>query len=195
MKQTFHADMKKVFKPVTESIKDVSEDVTRTRTETSKENNKGLSNLTDKLLEILNDVGILAFYLFSPLSIITNRDPTSRFELVNDPDSKRVNDLLINKTKPVTLYDNLLTFREKFRLKGGILKMITNKNYNKDLANLSDKNILFEFAKEKSLGNKITRDKALLRLLISPVIKASDIFTTVLPENLDDLCDRLKLLL
>ena len=52
--------MKKVFEPVTKSIKDVSEDVTRTMTETSKENNKALSNLNDKLLEIMNDWGILA---------------------------------------------------------------------------------------------------------------------------------------
>ena len=43
--------------------------------------------------------------------------------------------------------------------------MITNKNYNVDLAKSSDKKLTFEFAKEvcfdqKSLGFKSTRDKS-----------------------------------
>ena len=57
----------------------------------------------------------------------------------------------INKTIPVTLHDNLLTFRDtnkQFELKGELLKMITNKNYNVDLASLADKKILYDFEKE-----------------------------------------------
>ena len=45
------------------------------------------------------------------------------------------------KTIPVTLYDSLLKFRDtdkKFELKGDPLKMITNMNYNVDLADLRD---------------------------------------------------------
>ena len=44
---------------------------------------------------------------------------------------------------PITLYDILLTFRDtgkEFELKGGLLKMITNKNYNVDLARYRIKN-------------------------------------------------------
>ena len=47
----------------------------------------------------------------SLLSKFTTREHTSQFKLVKDPNSKRVNSLLINETIPVTLYDNLLTFR------------------------------------------------------------------------------------
>ena len=52
--------MKKVFEPVTKSIKDVSEEVTKTMTENSIKNNQALENSNKKLLEILNDRGILA---------------------------------------------------------------------------------------------------------------------------------------
>ena len=46
-KQTFHEDMKKVFEPVSKSIKDVSEEVTKTTLEISNKNNKALENLNE----------------------------------------------------------------------------------------------------------------------------------------------------
>ena len=52
--------MKKVFEPVTKSLEKTSQDITKTLTETSKENNLALENLNTKLLEIMNDRGILA---------------------------------------------------------------------------------------------------------------------------------------
>ena len=82
---------------------------------------------------------IEASYLLSPLSKITNPENSTQFKLVKDHNSNRVNDLLINKSKPVTLHNNLLIFRDtnkQFELKGDLLEMITNKNYNVDLANL-----------------------------------------------------------
>ena len=99
----------------------------------------------------MNDRGILASYLLSPLSKITNRENNIQFELVKDSNSNRVVDLLLHNRIPVTLYDNLLTFRDtgkKFQLKRDLLKMITNTNYNVALASLSDKKIMYEFAKE-----------------------------------------------
>ena len=81
-KQNFHEDMKKVFEPVTKSFKDVSEEIRKTTTETSNEKNNALENLKNKLLEIMNDRGILATYLMSPLSKITNHENTSQFKLV-----------------------------------------------------------------------------------------------------------------
>ena len=48
-KQNFHEDMKKVFEPVTDIVKDVSNYTTKTMTETSKENNIALENLTTKI--------------------------------------------------------------------------------------------------------------------------------------------------
>ena len=102
----------------------------------------------------MNDRGIIESYLLSPLSKITKPEHTSQFKLVKDPSSNRVNDLLMNKTIPVTLCNNLLTFRDtdkEIELQGDLLKMITNKNYNVDLAKLSDKKIMFEFLQRNIL--------------------------------------------
>ena len=119
--------------------------------------------------------------MLSPSSKITNPEHTCQFKLVKDPQSNRVNDLLINNTIPITLYDNLLTFRDtdkKLELKGNLLKMITNNNYKTDLAILSNKKLMLEFANEmyfdeKDLGNKITKDKTLIKLLKPPDIMVS----------------------
>ena len=78
-----------------------------------------------------------------PLSEITNPKNTTQFEVVKRSSSNRVDYLLIHNTIPITLHDNMLTFRytgKIFELKGDHLKMITNKNYNIDLASLSQKN-------------------------------------------------------
>ena len=134
---------------------------------TSKENNLALENLNDKLLETMNDRGKLPSYLMSPLSKITKPENTTLFELVKDSSSNRNNDLLTHKTKPITLYDNLLTFSDKgkeFELKTDLLKMITNNNYNVDLVSLPDKKIMYDFATkmhfhEKGQGRKSSRDR------------------------------------
>ena len=102
--------MKKVFEPVTESIENASQDITKTITETSIENNQAIENLNNKLLEIMNDRGILSSYLMPPLSKMTNPEETCQFKLVKDSSSKRVNDFLIKKTIPITLHNNLLTY-------------------------------------------------------------------------------------
>ena len=60
--QNFHEDKKKVFEPVTKPIKDVSEEVTKTITESSIKNNQSIEKLYNKLLEIMNDRGIIASY-------------------------------------------------------------------------------------------------------------------------------------
>ena len=139
---------------MTKSIKDASEEVTKTISETSIKNNQALENLNNKFLEIMNDRGILASYLMSPLSRITNSENTSQFELVKGHNSNRVNDLKINKTIPITLYDNILTFRDtnkQFELKGDLLEMITNSKFNVDFASLSDKKLMYDFAKDECI--------------------------------------------
>ena len=110
-KQNFHEDMKKVFELNTKTLENTSQDITKTITETSNRNNQAIENLNNKLLEIMNDRGILPTYLKSPLSKITNLENASQFKLVKDSNSIRVNDLKINKTIPITLYNNMLTFR------------------------------------------------------------------------------------
>ena len=164
--QNFHEDMKKVFEPVTKSLENTSENLTKAIPETSIKNNLAIEKINNNLLELMNDRGILATYLMSPLSRITNPDNASQFRLVKDSSSNRVNDLKINKTIPITLYGNMLTFRDtnkQFELEGDLLEMITNSKFNVDLASLSDKKLLYDFVKEmhfdpKASGNKSTRD-------------------------------------
>ena len=201
--QNFHEDMKKVFEPVTKSLENTSQNITKTIAETSLKNNQSIENINNKLLEIMNDRGILATYLMSPLSKITNPENTTQFKLVKDSTSNRVNDLKINNSIPITLHNNLLTFRDtnkQFELKGDLLKMITNTKYNVNLASLADKKLMYDFAKEmrfdtKAQGRKSTRVNTLIKLLNSPRIMASGITTIFLSENADELCDRLKILL
>ena len=204
--QNFHEDIKKVFEPVTKSLENTSENRTKTLTETSIKNNLAIENINNNLLEIMNDRGILATYLMSPLSRITNPENSSQFKLVKDPSSNRVNDLKINKTIPITLYGNMLTFRDtnkQFELKGDLLEMITNSKFNVDLASLSDKKLMYDFAKEmhfdpKASGNKSTRDRKIIKLLKSPglIVSAPGVSKTIfLSSDPDELCDRLKLLL
>ena len=78
--------------------------------------------------------------------------------------------------------------------------MITNKDYDKDLASSSDQKLLFDFAKEmyfdvKATGNKSTWDRFFIKLPKSPAIMASGISTRNWSENPNKLCDRIKCLL
>ena len=81
--------------------------------------------------------------------------------------------------------------------------MITNKNFNVDLASLSDKKLMYDFAKQmhfdkKAPGNKSTRDRTLIKLLKSSglMISSSGIsYKIFLSSNPNDLCKRLKLLI
>ena len=202
-KQIFHEDLKKVFEPITKSLENTSQDITKTITETSFKNNQAIENLNNKLLEIMNDRGILATYLMSPLSKIINPGNTSQFKYSS---SNRVIDLKIHNSIPITLYGNMLTFRDtnkQFELKGDLLEMITNSKYNVDLPSLQDKKLMYDFAKEmhfdtKAVGKKSTRDKTLIKLLKSPGLMVSDSGvskTIFLSSDPDELCERLKLLL
>ena len=203
-KQNFHQDMKKVIEPVTKSPKNTSQKITKTITETSIKNNQAIENLNNKLLEIMNGRGILASYLMSPLSKITNPENTTQFKLVKDSASNKVNDLKINKTIPINLHNSFLTFRDtgkEFELKGDLLKMITNTNYNFNHASIQDKKLMYDFAKEmnfdlKALGNKSIRDRTLIKLLKSPAIMAPGVSKTIfLSSDPNELCDRIKLIL
>ena len=152
------------------------------------------------------DRGIIASYLLSPLSKITNLETTTQFKLVKDHYSNRVNDLLIHNTIPVALHNNLFTFRDTNKrpeLDGDLIKMITNKNYNVDLASLSVKKLMYDFAKEthfheKSSGSKRTRNRTLIKLLDLQglMISAFGFSNTIISSsNPDKLCKRLKLLI
>ena len=62
-KQNYHEDAKKVFELMTDAFKNTSQDITKTRTETSVKNNKLLEILKEKFSDLMNDKGMIApFY-------------------------------------------------------------------------------------------------------------------------------------
>ena len=115
-----------------------------------------------------------------------------------------MNDFLIQGTIPVTVFSNMITFRDSnktFRLEGDLLKVITNYKFNVDQSSPQDKNLFCEFAKEmkydiNSTGRPSVRHNSMIRLLDQPAIMASGFSTTIiLSSDSNELCDRLKLLL
>ena len=53
--QNYHEDSKRIFKPMTEAIKSTSENITKTLTENSINNNKAIENLNEKILELMDE--------------------------------------------------------------------------------------------------------------------------------------------
>ena len=201
--QNFHENMTKVFAPLTDTLKKTSENITKTITENSINNTKAIENLNEKILELMNDKGLIAPYLTTSLVEVFKKDNKSQFRLRKDPNSTKMNDFLIHGTVPVTIFSNMITFRDSnksFRLEGDLLKVITNYKFNADHSSPQDKKLIYEFAKEmnydtKSTGRPSTRHTSIIKILESPAIMASGITTIFLSENADELCDRLKLLL
>ena len=96
--------MEEVLDPLTNTLKKTSKIITKSIAEISIKNNQAIENLNNKLLEIMNDRGITATYLLSPLAKITNPENSTQFKLVKDHNSIRVNYLSIKNTKPITLH-------------------------------------------------------------------------------------------
>ena len=202
--QNFHEDMKKVFEPVTKSLENTSENITKTSTENSVNNNKTIENLNEKNLEMMNNNGLIAPYLASSLVNLFKPENKSQFRLKKDLNSTKMNDFLINEGIPVTLVSNMLIFRDSnksFKLEGDLLETMTNYDFNVDHSNQQDRKLIYEFVKEMNFnirqkGNKSDRDKSIIRLLRSHRIMASGVSKTIfLSSDPDELCNRLKLLL
>ena len=60
----------------------------------------------------MNDRCIIAPNLLSPLYKKTHPDNTTQFKLLKNPNSNRVNDLLIHNSIPIFLHHKFLTFRD-----------------------------------------------------------------------------------
>ena len=169
--QNYHEDAKKLFKPMTDEIKNTSEKITKTLTENSINNNKAIENLNEKLLELMNDKGLISPYLTSSLVNLFKPENNSQFRLIKDFSSTKMNDFKINKGIPVTLVSNLLIFRDSnksFKLEGDLLEAITNYDFKVDHSNQQDRKLIYEFAKEmnfniKEKGKKSDRDKSMIR--------------------------------
>ena len=204
-KQNFHEDLTGVFEPLTDTLKKTSENITKTITETSINNTKAISNLNEKILELMDENGLIAPYLASSLVNLFKPENKSQFRLRKDPNSTKINDFSIHVNIPVTLFSNLITFRDSnrsFRLEGDLLKLITNCKFNADHSSPQDKKLIYEFAKEmnydtKSTGRPSTRHTSVIKKFKkSPAIMASGKSRTIiLSSNPNELCDRLKLLL
>ena len=195
--------MKKVFEPVTKSLENTSENITKTLTENSINNNKTIENLNEEILELMNNNGLIAPYLASSLVNLFKPENKSQFRLKKDLNSTKMNDFLISEGIPVTLVSNMLIFRDgnkSFKLED-LLETMTNYDFKVDHSNQQDRKLTYEFVKEMNFnirqkGKKSNRDKSIIRLLRSPRIMASGVSKTIfLSSDPDELCNRLKLLL
>ena len=150
-----------------------------------------------------NDRGTITPYLTSSIVTLFKPENTSQFKLIKDPKSIRINDFLINKSIPVTLYNNLLNYRvskKPFKSDGDLLKTMANYKFDVTHSNPQDQKLIYEFQKEMKIGIKLrgrksNRDKSLKTMPKSPAIVASGVSTTILPEKINELCDRIKLYL
>ena len=203
-KQNFHEDMEEVFEPLTDTLKKTSENITKTITENSINNNKAIENLIEKILELMNDKGMIAPYITTSLVEVFKKDNKSQFRLRKDPNSTKMNDFLIHGNIPVTIFSNMITFRDSnktFRLEGDFLKVIINYKFNVDHSSPQDKKLIYEFAKEmnydiNSTGRPSVRHNSMVRLLDQPAIMASGFSKKrILSSDPNELCDRIKFLL
>ena len=77
--QNYHEDSKKLYKPMTDAIKNTSENKTKTLIENSFNNNKAIKNLKEKILELMNDKGMIAPNLASSSTNLFKPENKSQF--------------------------------------------------------------------------------------------------------------------
>ena len=81
VEQNYHEDSKKIIKPMTDVLKSTSENITKTLTENSINNNKAIEKLNEKTLELMDEKGIIAPYLASSLVNLFKPENKSQFRL------------------------------------------------------------------------------------------------------------------
>ena len=161
--------MKEVFEPITKSLENNSENITKTIIETSNKNNKAISDLNEKVLELIDEKGLIAPYLASSFVNLFKTENKSQFRLRKDPNSNKMNNFLIHGSIPITLFSNMITFRDNnksFRLEGDLLKLMTNYKFNADHSSPQDKKLIYEFAKEMNYDTRSRADRVLDILLL-----------------------------
>ena len=88
---------------------------------------------------------MIAPYLASSLVNLLKIENKSQFKLIKDHNSIRMNDFLMNGGMPVTLYSNVLTFRDtnkSFKLDRDLLETMTNFDFNVSHCNLQDQKLI-----------------------------------------------------
>ena len=81
-KQKFHEKKKKLNEPFTDTIKNTSENLPKTVTETSFKNDQALENSNEKVLELKNDKGMIAPCLASSLVDLFKPENIIQFKLL-----------------------------------------------------------------------------------------------------------------
>ena len=109
--QKYHHKAEKLFEPVIYIIKSTSENISKSLTEKSINNNRAIGSLNKKFSEVMNDKNMIALYLASSLINLFISEDKSQFRLKEDLNSTKMSDFLINGGIPVGIYDNMLTFR------------------------------------------------------------------------------------
>ena len=148
---------------------------------------------------------MIAPYLASSLVNLFKPENTSQLKLIKDPNSIKMNNFLINGGIPVTLYSNMLIFRDSdksLKLDGDVLETMTVYDFNVSHSNPQDQKLIYGFGKEVNFyfnqkGRKSNRDRTVTNLPKSPglMISASGISNTfILSSDPDELCNRLILL-
>ena len=88
---------------------------------------------------------MITLYLVSYLVNLSKPETKCQFKLIKDYNSVGLNDFLINTSTPVTLYSNMLTFRDttkSFKPDGDLLKTITNCNFHAGHSNQQDQKVI-----------------------------------------------------
>ena len=93
----------------------------------------------------MNGKGMIAPYLPSSLVNIFKPENKSQFRLRTDLNSTKMNDFSTHGNIPVSLYSNMITFRDNiksFRLDGDLLNLIPNYKFNADHSTPQDKKLM-----------------------------------------------------
>ena len=102
----------------------------------------------------MNDKGVIAPCLPSSLVNLFKLENKGQLNLLKDPISTRMKGFLINTTIPVTLYGNLLVFRDSnkfFNSDGELLKTMTNYDSNVSHSNPQDQKLIYELGIKRIL--------------------------------------------
>ena len=122
--------------------------------ETSIINSKAQESFNKNFSELTNDIGLKAPYLASSLFNLFTPENKSQFAFLEDPNSIRMNNFLINECIPVTLFSKISTLsdtKNSFKLDRDFLRTMTNYIFNVGLPNPQDQKLIYEFEEEVKL--------------------------------------------
>ena len=101
-------------------------------------------------MHLRNDKVMIDLHLATSLVNLFTLENTLQFKKIKDQNSNSMNDFLIIASIPVTQYSKILTFRDSnksFKLDGGLLKAMTNYNFNVAPSTPQERKLMYEFGK------------------------------------------------